>query len=134
MTYIRCKLVLLYSEEEPNLNLETEDKINNFLKHYYFRSSHLRCSVKKGVLRNFAKFTGKHLCQRFFFNKAAGQSCNCFRISKKFFKDEVSGLRRRFLATESPLKMKTNAFYFILNALPNCLISWLFVHDEKRLD
>ena len=24
---------------------------------------------KKGVLRNFEKFTGKHLCQRFFFNK-----------------------------------------------------------------
>ena len=23
---------------------------------------------KKGVLRNFAKFTGKHLCQRVFFN------------------------------------------------------------------
>ena len=27
---------------------------------------------KKGVLRNFAKFTGKHLCQSFFFNKVAG--------------------------------------------------------------
>ena len=26
------------------------------------RSSHQRCSVKKGVLSNFAKFTGKHLC------------------------------------------------------------------------
>ena len=26
-----------------------------------------RCSVKKGVLRNFAKFTGKHLCQRSLF-------------------------------------------------------------------
>ena len=26
------------------------------------RSSHRRCSVRKGVLRNFAKFTGKHLC------------------------------------------------------------------------
>ena len=25
------------------------------------RSSHQRCSVTKGVLRNFAKFTGKHL-------------------------------------------------------------------------
>ena len=34
-----------------------------------FRSSHQRCSVKKCVLRYFAKFTGKHLCQRFFFNK-----------------------------------------------------------------
>ena len=31
-----------------------------------FKSSHLRCSVKKGVLGNFAKFTGKHLCQRLF--------------------------------------------------------------------
>ena len=26
------------------------------------RSSHQRYSIKKGVLRNFTKFTGKHLC------------------------------------------------------------------------
>ena len=36
------------------MNLETEGKISqavpNFLKHYYFRSSHLRCSVKKMFL------------------------------------------------------------------------------------
>ena len=36
-----------------------------------------RCSVKKGVLKGFAKFTGKHLCQSPFFNKVAGlQACN----------------------------------------------------------
>ena len=29
------------------------------------RSSHQRCPVRKGVLRNFAKFTGNHLCQSF---------------------------------------------------------------------
>ena len=34
-------------------------------------SSHQTCSVRKGVLRNFAKFTGKHLCQSLFFNKVA---------------------------------------------------------------
>ena len=34
-----------------------------------FRSSHRRCSVRKGVIRNFAKFAGKHLCQSLFFNK-----------------------------------------------------------------
>ena len=28
--------------------------------------------MQKGVLRNFTKFTGKHLCQSLFFNKAAG--------------------------------------------------------------
>ena len=27
---------------------------------------------KKGILENFAKFTGKHLCQSLFFNKVAG--------------------------------------------------------------
>ena len=34
---------------------------------------------EKGVLRNFAKFTRKHLCQRLFFNKVAGlrpKACN----------------------------------------------------------
>ena len=36
------------------------------------RSSHGRCSVKKDVLKYFGKFTGKHLCQSPFFNKAAG--------------------------------------------------------------
>ena len=28
--------------------------------------------MKKGVLRNFTKFTGKHQCQSLFFNKVAG--------------------------------------------------------------
>ena len=37
-----------------------------------FRSSHRRCSVRKGVLKNFAKFTAKHLYQSLIFNKAAG--------------------------------------------------------------
>ena len=35
------------------------------------RSNHWRCSVKKGVLKNFTKFTGKHLCQSLYFNKVA---------------------------------------------------------------
>ena len=30
-------------------------------------SSHRRCSVKKGVFRDFGKPTGKHLCQSLFF-------------------------------------------------------------------
>ena len=41
----------------------------------YDRSSHRRWSVRKGVLRNFAKFTGKHLCQSVFFIKVAGWGC-----------------------------------------------------------
>ena len=33
------------------------------------RSSHRRCSIEKGVLENFAKFTGKHMCQNLIFNE-----------------------------------------------------------------
>ena len=34
------------------------------------------CSMKKGVLRNFAKFKEKHLCQSFFFDKVASVRIN----------------------------------------------------------
>ena len=37
------------------------------------RSSRPKVFYKKGVLRDFPKFTGKDLCQSFFFNKVA---CN----------------------------------------------------------
>ena len=39
------------------------------------KSSRPDVFCEKGVLRNFAKFTGKHLCQGLFFNKVAGV-CN----------------------------------------------------------
>ena len=58
-------------------------------------SSHQGCSVRKGVLRNFAKFTGKHLCQSLFFKKACNFvknetlaqvfSCEFCEIFKKTF-------------------------------------------------
>ena len=35
-------------------------------------SGHQKSSIKKAVIKNFAIFTGKHLCWRFFFNKVAG--------------------------------------------------------------
>ena len=40
--------------------------------HSIFRSSRPKVFSKKGVLRYYAKFTGKHLCQSLFFNKVAG--------------------------------------------------------------
>ena len=71
-----------------------------------FRSSHQRCSMKKGILKNFTKFTGKHLCQSLFFNNVAGlrpatlfqrkllHSCfpvNFAKFSRTFFLQNTSG-------------------------------------------
>ena len=44
--------------------------------------------MKKSVLRNFAKFTGKHLRQRLFFNKVAAlrpKACEICEISENTF-------------------------------------------------
>ena len=41
-----------------------------------YRSSCPEVLCEKGVLRNFAKFTGKHLCQSLFFNKVTGLQLN----------------------------------------------------------
>ena len=38
------------------------------------RSSRPEVFCKKGVLRNFSRFTGKHLCQSLFFNKVVSES------------------------------------------------------------
>ena len=65
----------------------------------FHRSSHHRCSIEKGVLKQSTKCTGKHLCQSLFLIKVSGlrpatllkkrlwQSCfpvhfvNCLRTS-----------------------------------------------------
>ena len=39
------------------------------LYNYISRSRHQRCSFEKGALKNFEKFTRKHLCQSLFSNK-----------------------------------------------------------------
>ena len=81
------------------------------------RSSHRRFSVKKGVLRNFTKFTGKHLCQSVFFNKretlAQVFSCEFCEISKNIF------FREHHRATTSVLRTlsdnhETRNFYNII--------------------
>ena len=42
----------------------------------FFRNSYRRCSIQKDVLKNFANFTGKYLCQSFFLIKLWTSACN----------------------------------------------------------
>ena len=53
----------------------SSDRVLSWIR-FYLRYSNSRPEVfcTKGVLRNFTKLTGKHLCQSLFFNKAAGFS------------------------------------------------------------
>ena len=69
-------------------------------------SSHREVFCKKGVLRNFAKFTRKHRCQSLFFNKVAGPSLHlylkktqhrCFPVNFAYF------LRKSFFNRTPPV-------------------------------
>ena len=77
-----------------------------------FKISHRRCSLRKGILRNFAKFTGKHLCQGLLSNKVAGGGLvfslrihSCFPVNFPKF------LRTHFLQ---------NTFRRLLLPIVNC--------------
>ena len=55
---------------------------NKFLIFTSYRSSHQRCSIRKGVFRNFAKFAEKRLYQNLFFDKVNVDFCEFYKISK----------------------------------------------------
>ena len=81
---------------------------------------HQRCSMKKGVLRNLAKFTGKHLCQRFFFNKVAGQACNFIKKESlaQVFSCEFCQISKNNFLTE-------HLRYWLLYWFCLCAIIWI---------
>ena len=53
--------------------------VNYFCKR--LKSSHRKCSVRKGVLRNFAKFTGKHLHNKSLFLIKLKAWHRCFPVN-----------------------------------------------------
>ena len=83
------------------------------------RTNHQRCSMKKGVLKYFTKFTGKHLCQSLFFNKVIKNetlahvfSCEFCDIFKNTFFTDASYKTRNYLqislTIHKPAKLPTN--------------------------
>ena len=105
-----------------------------FISHNLYRSSHPEVFCKKGVLRNFAKFTGKHLCQSLSFNKVAGlwllmrlvrwKAVICFSMHKNLFK-----------------RLSLYLFFFIrpfvsisiLNFIANDLVVFLFLESLRLI-
>ena len=80
--------------------------------------------LKKGVLKNFAQFTGKHLCQRLFFNKVASlrsttllkknhwHRCfpvNCAKFTRTAFVQKTSG--RLLLNSANLTQFKRNSSF-----------------------
>ena len=66
-------LFIYFSDKLLNCCLNSSNAVVNRISHYYQfwmnRSNRPELFCKKGVLKNFTKFTGQYLCQSLFLNK-----------------------------------------------------------------
>ena len=103
----KCNMIL---NNQGSLCYITKKHLRHTMNHRdlvgLFRSSHRRCSVKKGVLKNFANFTGKHLYW------SLRQACNfikkrlqhwCFPVKFAFSSSASSAFTLLEAATRSIL-------------------------------
>ena len=109
-----------YDDLEQNTDCritpETNLNVSALVLSEAYKSSHQRCSVTKGVLTNFAKFTGKHLCQSLFFDKLARLNpCNfilkrlwysCFTVNFANFLRTPSVTEHLWMTASEPNSMK----------------------------
>ena len=77
---------------------------------------------KKSFLRNFAKFTGKHLRQSFFFNKVAGLKPVAL-LKKSLWHRSVSVNFAKFLRTSFLLE---HLRWLLLGSFLGCQSTWYF--------
>ena len=65
-----CKTIQSYNRVDAKFQI-AKNLINNLNSISNGKSSRPEVFCQKSILRNFVKFTGKHLCQSLFFNKVA---------------------------------------------------------------
>ena len=147
------QLVFTYSKltmetPEYGVRLNRSSVIRDYEKDLNFHDWQKQSPVfcKKGVLRNFVKFTGKHLSQSLFFNKVAAATLlkkrlwlrcfppNFYEISKNtFFIQHLWCLLRDWIIFyhdpfhDKVKKLKENTIRFISSKLQSCEMypSWI---------
>ena len=99
------------------------------LHFWIFRSSCPKMFFKKGVLRNFAKSTGKHLCQNLFFNKVAGPR-SATLLKKRLWHRCFPVNLAKFVRT--PFLKNTFPYRTAPEAASGYFLSWVFVFLESQ--
>ena len=100
-----------------------------YIAMWKYRNSHQRCSMKERILRNFAKFTGKHQCQSLVpWQKgtlAQVFSYEVCKISKNtFFTEHLRRLLPKINLSSQKNKWVSNSKGFLIRS--QSLLSFLF--------
>ena len=105
-------------------------------------SSRPEVFCKNGVVGNFAKFTGKHLCQSLLFNKVAGKHLrwlllylvdvhNTFTGPPGSYLNNLGTYIRLIFTKWLPHSLlysflRINYYYFLWNSVPEAFSSWCY--------
>ena len=96
-----CERLLLFASPQNTItNSSGEFGLNRVQSKYFFkayRSSRPELFCKKGVLRNFTKFTRKHLCQILFFNKVAVEQLVAASERNNLIQSNAAKDKKKFL-------------------------------------
>ena len=122
-SHIKYLGMLSWNKQINSICTKSVEKVVYFRNYVSFRSSRSEVFCKKDVLKNFAKLTGKHLCQSLFFNNVVGlRSATLLkkRLShRRFPVNFAKFLRATFLTTTfftRPISgNKTTFFSLIVN-------------------
>ena len=88
--------------------------------HTNIRSSHPKTFCEKGVLKNFAKFTEKHLCQSLFLIKLQGSGLQLY-----WKRDSGTGVFLWFLLNKNTFLQNTSDGSFLNKSLFGLLLLFL---------
>ena len=95
------------------------------------RSSHQTCSVKKGVLKNFANFIGKHLCWSllqacYFIRKRLQHWCFPVKFTKFLRTSILKNICERLIQFNPPQSTIADSSEFGLDeALTDCKVNFI---------
>ena len=70
----------MYLTVKPGTNAKRKNTKSEWVNR---KSNHRRCYIEKSILKNFAKFTGKHLCRTLSFDKVAAAGLRSALLLKK---------------------------------------------------
>ena len=97
----------------------------------FFRSSHIRCLVKKGVLKDFANFEGKHLFWNLFLIKLQAWKDFSKNLFWRIFRNDCLFVLNSFIGNEVyALKVAHILETFIVNIVQRLLLDLTNFKDQ----
>ena len=115
--------------KEKTKQPQFKSRLNYNHLHENIRSSHPEMFCEKGILKNFAKFTEKNLCQNLF-NKVAGlRLATSQRTNQRF---ALRKMRRysKFLRSITPQKQQKCEAKSFVSCTKVCLVTIIFKQDN----